>query len=44
MNDVIAALMDANAYTILHMLEGEDKFGKMCAELKLSLIDLEAQA
>lgn len=26
-DDVITALMDANAYTILDMIEGEDKFG-----------------
>lgn len=26
-DDVITALMDANAYTILNMIEGEDKFG-----------------
>jgi N4-gp56 family major capsid protein len=41
-DDVITALMDANAYTIMNMIGGEDKFGKKCAEVKLSLIDLEA--
>lgn len=41
-NAVIRALMNADAYTISDMIGGEDKFGKLCAEVKFSLIDLEA--
>jgi len=39
---VIRALLNNNAYTIMDNIEGEDKFGKMCAEVKFSLIDLES--
>lgn len=38
---VVTVLLDNNAKTIMDSIEGEDKFGKMCAEVKLSLIDLE---
>ena len=38
---VVRSLLNNNAYTIMDNIEGEDKFGKMCAELKSSLIDLE---
>jgi N4-gp56 family major capsid protein len=46
-DEVIKTLADNNAYTIAMHIEGEDKFGKQnawgaCAEVKLSLIDLEA--
>ena len=40
-DDVVRALLGNNAYTILDNIEGENKFGKMCAELKSFLIDLE---
>ena len=40
---VTTTLLTNNAYTILDNIEGENKFGKMCAELKSSLIDLEAE-
>ena len=39
---VVAALMSADGNMILESQIGEDRFGKMCAELKSSLIDLEA--
>jgi len=38
---VVRALLNNNAYTIMDNIEGEDKFGKMCAEVKSLLIDLE---
>ena len=41
---VIEALADANAYTISDMIEGMDKFGRVCAEVKSDLIDLELLA
>lgn len=44
---VVRALLNANAYTILDNIEGEDKFGtapKMNGRSKFSLIDLEAVA
>lgn len=41
-DEVVRTLLDNDAYTILDNIEGEDRFGKMCAEVKLSLIDLEA--
>ena len=40
-DDVVAALLGNNAYTIMDNIEGEDKFGKLCAEVKSLLIDLE---
>jgi N4-gp56 family major capsid protein len=39
---VVQALLGNNAYTILDNIEGEDKFGKLCAEVKSWVIDLEA--
>ena len=41
-DEVVRTLMTNNAYTIMDNIEGEDKFGKLCAELKSLLIDLEA--
>jgi N4-gp56 family major capsid protein len=41
---IIRTLADNNAYTIADNIQGEDRFGKVCAELKFSLIDLEAAA
>lgn len=42
---LVAATLDTNnAYKFMSGIEGEDKFGKMCAEVKSSLIDLEAAA
>jgi N4-gp56 family major capsid protein len=41
---VVRTLRGNNAYSFLTGMEGEDKFGKMCAEVKLSLIDLELLA
>jgi hypothetical protein len=38
---VVQTLLGNNAYTILDNIEGEDKFGKMCAEVKSWVIDLE---
>jgi hypothetical protein len=38
---VVRTLLDNNAYTVLDNIEGEDRFGKLCAEVKSSLIDLE---
>jgi hypothetical protein len=40
---VAQTLLSNNAYTIADTVEGENKFGKMCAEVKLSLIDLETE-
>ena len=40
---IVRELLNNNAYTIMDNIEGEDKFGKMCAEVKSSLIDLEAE-
>ena len=40
--DVIQALLSNNAYTIMDNIRGEDRFGKLCAELKSLVIDLEA--
>ena len=39
-----ATLFNANAYTIANVVEGQNKFGKLCAEVKSFLIDLEAVA
>jgi len=41
---VVRSLLNNNAYTIMDNIEGEDKFGKPCAEVKSFLIDLEAVA
>lgn len=39
---LVAATLDTNnAFKFVSGIEGEDKFGKMCAEVKSSLIDLE---
>ncbi len=38
---VVRSLLNNNAYTIMDNIEGEDKFGRMCAEVKSFLIDLE---
>ena len=43
-NKVVRTLLNNNAYTVLDHIEGEDRFGKHCAEVKSILIDLEAQA
>lgn len=43
-NTVIQTLIGNNAYTIESGIEGEDKFGKICAEVKLLVIDLECLA
>lgn len=40
---VVRTLLNNNAYTIMDNIEGENKFGKLCAELKSLLIDLEAE-
>ena len=40
--DATTRLQTADAMTIGEMEEGENKFGKLCAEVKSSLIDLEA--
>jgi hypothetical protein len=37
----VRLLRTANAQFIMDLIEGEDKFGKVCAEVKFSLIDLE---
>ena len=37
----VRLLRTANAQFIMDIIEGENKFGKICAELKSSLIDLE---
>lgn len=39
--DVVSTLMGNDAYMLTDNIEGEDKFGKICAEVKSSLIDLE---
>ena len=39
---VVRTLLDNNAYTVLDNIQGEDRFGKLCAELKSLVIDLEA--
>ncbi len=43
-NGIVRSLLSNDSYTILDNIEGEDKFGKICAEVKFSLIDLEAVA
>jgi len=40
-DEVTSALLTNDAWMMLDSIGGEDKFGKMCAELKFSLIDLE---
>ena len=40
-DQVIQTLAGNNAYTISDNMEGDLKFGRMCAELKSSLMDLE---
>jgi len=40
---IIATLANNNAYTIMDNIEGQDKFGKLCAEVKSWVIDLEAR-
>ena len=42
--NVNAALDTANAFKFMTGKQGEDRFGKMCAELKPLVIDLEAAA
>lgn len=37
----VRLLRTANAQFIMDLVEGENKFGKMCAESKLWVIDLE---
>ena len=37
---VVRTLRGNNAYSFLTGVEGENKFGKVCAEVKSSLIDL----
>jgi N4-gp56 family major capsid protein len=39
---VVRTLLNNNAYTIMDNMEGEDRFGKICADVKFLLIDLEA--
>ena len=42
---LVATTLDTNnAYKFMSGIEGMDRFGKMCAELKSSLIDLELLA
>ena len=41
---VVRTLLSNNAYTVLDNIEGQNKFGKHCAEVKSLLIDLEAEA
>jgi N4-gp56 family major capsid protein len=38
---IVRTMLNNNAYTILDNIEGDNKFGKLCAEVKSSLIDLE---
>ncbi len=40
-DEVTSTLLTNDAWMILDTIGGEDKFGRFCAELKLSLIDLE---
>lgn len=40
-DNVVRLLRGNNAYSFLTGVEGENRFGKMCAEVKLTLIDLE---
>lgn len=42
--NVNAALDTANAFKFLSGKQGEDRFGKMCAEIKPTVIDLEFAA
>ncbi len=39
---VVQTLLSNNAYTIMDVIGGQDKFGRICAEVKSLLIDLEA--
>jgi hypothetical protein len=41
-DEVTSTLLTNNAWMILGSQVGMDRFGKLCAEVKLSLIDLEA--
>jgi hypothetical protein len=42
-DEVTSALLTNDAWMVLDTIGGEDKFGKLCAELKSSLIDLKAE-
>lgn len=42
-DEVSTALISNDAWMILERQGGENKFGKICAEVKSSLIDLEAE-
>ncbi len=39
----VTTLLGANAYTIMDQIEGADKFGRFCAELKSWVIDLKSE-
>lgn len=43
-DDIVTILQNNSGEYITNMIGGEDKFGKMCAEVKSSLIDLELLA
>lgn len=40
---VVQTLANNDAEYLLNQIGGEDKFGKLCAEVKFSLIDLETE-
>ena len=44
MDDVVTVLQNNSGEYITNMVDASDKFGKMCAELKLWVIDLECLA
>lgn len=39
----VTTLMGANAMTVMDSIEGADKFGRLCAEVKSWVIDLESE-
>ena len=44
LQDVYSKMIGNSAKTLLSMVEAQNKFGKLCAEVKSLLIDLEAEA
>lgn len=43
-DNVTTALLSNDAWMIFDKQEGEDRFGRVCAELKSALIEVEAEA
>jgi hypothetical protein len=43
-DEVVRSLLSNDAWTMMDNIEAEDKFGRLCAEVKSFLIDLELLA